>query len=187
MWWTYSQNFSSLARSIDNPKTAAPFIVYLLLNFPLLIFIFASEASCCLGLGGGCRRTTVADETVNHDLWPYMRNNGNGKFDTSAILGIQQCSFPPCGHCFMAYRVGFIQYFPPASRCGELCHCGELRSHWPLHSSYWPYYKRPMTGMTGSSWATVHSVRWWFLQLQDFETVWIREIWWKTNLPKYQT
>ena len=33
-------------RSIDNPKTAAPFIVYPLLNFPLPIFIFASEASC---------------------------------------------------------------------------------------------------------------------------------------------
>ena len=72
-------------RSIDNPKTAARFIVYLLLNFPLPIFIFASEASCCLGLGGGCCRATVAEETVNDDLWPYIRNNGNWKFHTSAI------------------------------------------------------------------------------------------------------
>ena len=76
-------------------------------------FIFASEASCCLGLGGGCHIASVAEETVNHDLWPCMANNGNVNFHTSAILGIQQCSFPPSGHCFMAYRVGFTQHFSP--------------------------------------------------------------------------
>ena len=128
------------SRSIDNPKTAARYIVYLLLNSLLPIFIFASVASCCLGLGGGCCRATVAEETVNHDVWPYMRNNGNGKFDTSAILGIQQCSFPPCGHCFIAYRVGFIQHFPPTSRCGE--RCGLAESFTPIgHST-------PPTGHT---------------------------------------
>ena len=75
-------------------------------------FIFASEASCCLGLGGDCCIASVAEETGNHGLWPYMGNNGNGKFDTSAILGIQQCSFPPSGHCFMAYSRFYTALFP---------------------------------------------------------------------------
>ena len=47
-------------------------------------FIFASEASCCLGLGADCCGATVAVKTVNHDLWPCMENNGNGKLHTGA-------------------------------------------------------------------------------------------------------
>ena len=38
-----------LVRSIDNPLTAARFIVYLLLNSPLLIFRFATNTNIVIG------------------------------------------------------------------------------------------------------------------------------------------
>ena len=58
-------------------------------------------------------------EKLNQDLWPYIGNKGNGKFRTSANSGIQQCSIPPSGQCFMAYSVGFIQHFSLRIHCGE--------------------------------------------------------------------
>ena len=105
--------------------TSACFTVYPLSNFPCMSLLVASEVSCCLGPGGGYCIATVAEETVNHNLWSYMGNNRNGKFHTSAILGIHQCSFPPYVHCFMAYSIGFIQHFSPRRHCGESCDIAE--------------------------------------------------------------
>ena len=137
-------------------------------------FIFASKSNFCLGLGGDCCIATVAKETVNHDLWPYTRNNVNGKLHTNAILGIQQCSFSHSGHCFMAYRVGFIQPFSLMIHRGERCDIAESFSPYLL---LYTWFSTALLAMIGSLYVYYlcipHLLLWTLLKISQMSPVFV--------------